>query len=253
MQVPPMLNKKAQGKRALVVDVGLDKGEEFFFSIDRGFELVGFEPNPVSFPKLREKCNARPTCHVVDLATVKRPLEREPGHSYLVNAAVGAEPASLPFFTKGSGSTLASPSSLSSDTIKVPVVVIDDFIQEDVYMFKIDTQGFDHLVLKGANNLFRDHVVRQIIFEVDPLAMSRSNLKLTDTMEMVQGYGMACFTDRNDLEPNCKYYGDSVEGFEEKYFTKRNMPAKAKWAQCWEDFMCINIDKGWKGPVLSPS
>jgi FkbM family methyltransferase len=253
MQVPPLLHKNAEGKRALIVDVGLDQGKEFFFSMDRGFELVGFEPNPMSFPRLHEQCNARPTCHVVDLATVARPLKREPGHSYLVNAAVGAEPASLPFLSSGAGSTLLPPSSKDSGQVQVPVVRIDDFIQEDVYLFKIDTQGFDHFVLKGAEKLFRNHVVRQIIFEVEPLAMSRSKLKISDTMEMVQGYGMACFTDRNDLEPKCKYYGDSVEGFEEKYFAKGNIAhPEAMWAPCWEDFMCINIDKGWNGPVLSP-
>jgi FkbM family methyltransferase len=254
LQMPPLLEKNAEGKRALIVDVGLDFGKEFFLGMDRGFEVVGFEPNPVAFPALHEQCNARPTCHVVDLATVALPLKREPGHSYLVNAAVGAEPASLPMTTAGAGSTFRPPSRTikGSTIVQVPVVRIDDFIQEDVYLFKIDTQGFDHFVLKGAEKLFRDHVVRQIILEVDPLAMSRSNLKISDTLEMIQGYGMACFTARSDLKPNCKYYGDSIEGFEEIYFAKGNMPPKHMWATCWDDFMCVNIDKGWNGPVLSP-
>ena len=42
MQPPPPLNKRAHGSRSLIVDVGLDAGEEFFFAIENGFEVIGF-------------------------------------------------------------------------------------------------------------------------------------------------------------------------------------------------------------------
>jgi hypothetical protein len=88
-QVPPLLRKDAKGKRALVVNMGLDAGREFFFGMDRGFEMVGFEPNPMSFPLLARKCHAQPTYHVVNLENVTLPLQQEQDHSYLVNACRG--------------------------------------------------------------------------------------------------------------------------------------------------------------------
>ena len=35
-QTPPLLNRVAEGKRALIIDVGLDKGDEFFLAIKNG-------------------------------------------------------------------------------------------------------------------------------------------------------------------------------------------------------------------------
>ena len=174
---PPLLNRRAHGARSLIVDVGLDAGEEFFFAIENGFEVIGFEPNPVAFPDRAKKCTALNTsiCHVLeDLSSQSLPLNRTPGDSYLIHAAVGAVAGELELFTAGAGSSFQPNPGAKNEKSKwqkVPVVRIDDIIQEDVYLFKIDTQGFGVFVLQGAAKLFRDYIVRQLIFEVEPLAM----------------------------------------------------------------------------------
>ncbi len=56
--------KNATGARALIIDVGLDKGDEFFLAIANGFEVVGFEANPKSFVYLANKCSEIAKCHV---------------------------------------------------------------------------------------------------------------------------------------------------------------------------------------------
>ncbi|KAL3815827.1 hypothetical protein ACHAXA_007469 [Cyclostephanos tholiformis] len=258
MQPPPLLQKRAHGSRSLIVDVGLDKGEEFFLAIENGFEVVGFEPNPVSFPALAQKCRSltTSTCHVLeDPSSQSLPLNRTAGDSYLVHAAVGAVAGELDLFTGGSGSSFQPNPNARNEKSKwkrVPVVRIDDFIREDVYLFKIDTQGFDPFVLQGAAKLFRDHVVRHLIFEVEPLAMTRNKITITETMEMVQDYGMLCFLERLDVGLDCEFRGDTVEKFEEMYFSEKNVRGKAEelWAPCWEDFVCINIEKPWPGAEL---
>jgi FkbM family methyltransferase len=261
MQATPLLQKRAHGSRSLVVDVGLDAGEEFFLAIENGFEVVGFEPNPVSFSTLAERCTALNTssCHVLkdlssSIPSQSLPLKRAPGDSYLIHAAVGAVAGELDFFIDGAGSSFKPNPGASNDKSKwkkVPIVRIDDFIQEDVYLFKIDTQGFDPFVLQGAAKLFHDYVVRQLIFEVEPLAMSRNNITITETMEMVQEYGMMCFIERLGVGANCEFRGDTVAKFEELYFSEKNIREEgAMWAPCWEDFVCINIMKPWPGAEL---
>jgi FkbM family methyltransferase len=258
MQIPALLQKRAHGSRSLIVDVGLDEGFEFFLAIENGFEVVGFEPNPVTFPALAQKCRALNTsnCHVLEnLSSLSLPLNRTPGDSYLINAAVGAVAGELELFTAGPGSSFQPHPEAKNDKSKwqkVPVVRIDDFIQEDVYLFKIDTQGFDPFVLQGAAKVFRFHVVRQLIFEVEPLAMSRNNITMTETMEMLQDYGMLCFNERLGVGTECEFRGDTVQQFEELYFSEKNVKVESGqlWAQCWEDFVCINIEKPYTGADL---
>jgi FkbM family methyltransferase len=260
MQPPPLLLKKAEGTRSLVVDVGLDNGDEFFASIENGFEVVGFEPNPESFAALAIRCRALTATKCFAFETVSAlslPLAREPGASYLINAAVGNEPGEMELFLFGPRSSFQAPKTAENahQWQKVTIVRIDDFIQEDVYLFKIDTQGHDPLVLMGAKNLFKNHVVRQLIWEVEPLTMMRNKVTMTAAMTMLQDYGMLCFNERSDVAPECEFWGDTVEQFEKMYFGSDNVDTDSNelWANCWEDFLCINIEKSYPGMTLRPN
>ena len=249
MQVPPLLKRDANKTRALVVDVGLDRGEEFFYAMQNGFEVVGFEPNPGSFKGLAQKCSQIANCEIVDLEKVDLPLRRKPNYSYLINAGAGATRSILSLSLDGAGGSFVSlAGNEQSQKAEVPVVRIDEIISEDVFLFKIDTQGYDHFVLEGARDLFQNHVVRQIIFEVEPYAMSRLGLNIQMTLSMLQGYGMVCFTDRNDNRP-CDYMGDSAKGFDENFFDRMKLHSKGAWAKCWEDFLCLNIEKIYESPI----
>lgn len=254
MQIPPVLFKNAKDSGALLVDIGLDDGNEFFFAVERGFECVGFEPNPVKFAVLAKKCNNISTCEVRD-AHSSLPLVRQKGISYLINVALGRSVGEIEFFSRGAASTAVIPVDMrgSSDILKVPVRRLDEFIQEDVYLLKIDAQGFDHFILEGARNLFMNNNVRQLIFEVEPLSMARNDIHISETIEYLNGLGLLCFTDRNDLNDKCKYFGNTVHGFEEIYFSGVNIPkdSSSLWAECWEDFICINTVKEWNRPILT--
>jgi FkbM family methyltransferase len=250
MQVPPLLKRNAENTRALIVDVGLDQGEEFFYALNQGFEMVGFEPNPVSFKTISAKCNSLDRCEVVDLATVELPLKRKPSHSYLFHAGVGATRTELEISVNPHAplSTFADLEvNKDGEKAKVPVLPIDLVIDEDVFLFKIDTQGFEHFVLEGAKKLFENHVVRQLIFEMDPYLMNHQGLNIKQTLEMVQEYGMLCFADRNDSQA-CDYLGDSAEGLNEHYFNNIETVI-GQFAKCWDDFLCINIEKEYDGDI----
>eukprot|EP00979_Chaetoceros_neogracilis_P014308 scaffold4563_cov222-Chaetoceros_neogracile.AAC.2 len=204
LQVPPLLHKNATGMGALVIDVGLDKGNEFFLAIDNGFEVVGFEPNPQSFPNLAKKCTEKPKCNIVDLEKAPLPLQREAGHSYLINAGAASEKAILQFSMAHDTSSFVANKGLSKKKkVDVPVVRIDDIIRDDVYLFKVDTQGYDQFVIEGA---------------------TRSDVK---------------------KKKHCRYFGDSVEGFEAVFDGKPGY--SHQWADCFEDFLCLNTEKAYPG------
>jgi len=142
LKVPPLISRDTTGTRSLIIDVGLDNGSEFFTAVDNGFEVEGFEPNPATFPALSAQCEQRSKCQVLDVNTIKLPLQREEGYSYLINAAVGKEPDTLELSMYGSVSSLVKVKGLNGrETSQVKVVKMDDIIKEDVYLFKIDTHN----------------------------------------------------------------------------------------------------------------
>ena len=255
MEVPGLIKKNAQGTRSLIIDIGLDAGEEFFHAVKMGFEVVGFEANPASFQKLVPKCRAIPTCQVIEnIDQVKLPLQREPGKSYLIQGAVGKGRGTVDFFPNGPTGTSAIPKHITTERIiQIPVISLDEVIQEDVYMLKIDTQGFDYFVLQGARNLFQSFTVRQVITEIDALLLGRNHVKPLDHMSLLHEYGMQCFTARNDEIPNCKYHGDSINELSDMFLQGISQETETHIAApCWDDLVCINVAKVYSGDVVNP-
>jgi len=265
MKIPTLLNKDAKGTHSLVVNCGLDAGDEFFYAIDRGFEVVGFEVNPVSFKTLASKCAMMgdEKCIVInDINSISLPLKRKPNSSYLIFAGVGSKKGKLQLYVNGPISTLAPIDAGNKATlVEVPIVRIDDVIMEDVYLLMIDVQGFEYSALQGASNIFKNFVVRQLIFEVD----SKLNSALgNDFMTMLRlvywEYGMTCFTVRNDFKaPN--NHDNSFGAHAERAESLYNDVFKSRWVndsvkdknQFWsifDDFLCINTEKSYDGPVL---
>jgi len=84
----------------------------------------------------------------------------------------------------------------------VKVVRVDDIIREDIYLLQIDTQGFDQYVVEGASEIFKHHVVRQVIVEVDAYNMGHNNHTVHGFLDVLQSKGMMCFTTRTDQLKN---------------------------------------------------
>ena len=240
MAIPTMLRRNATGTGTLVVDIGLDKGVEFFAAIDSGFEVVGFEANPKTVEILSPKCQAMSNCQVLDLATALLPLQRSPGMSYLIEAGMSNKTGgNLTFYRNGPISSFVQAEGYANNkypNASVSLFRLDDIIREDVWMLKVDTQGFDHFVLEGARRIFEDYTVRQLIFEVDPYLMHRAGISIEMTLKMLRDYGMICFSSFPEQE--CDYLGDSAEGYKQQVFdTVGQIPYKGNlWSSCFDDF-----------------
>ena len=131
--------------------------------------------------------------------------------------------------------------------VDVKVVRIDDIIRDDVYMLKVDTQGFDQFVLEGASKLLKNHVVRQVIVEVDPYNMGFHNRTVHSFLDLFQDNGMVSFQTHSDTHGHCQYFGESVQGFEKVF---DSAPHKyMRWAECFEDFLGLNVEKEYPGKM----
>jgi FkbM family methyltransferase len=262
----PLKRKVPEGMRALVVDVGLDKGDEFFFAIRQGFEVVGFEPNPVSFNNLKTLCQNgtefKHRCVVIDdVDKVELPLQRQVGVSYLLHAGAGSERANLELSLEGPGGSFAKlDGNQKAEKATVPVVRVDDIISDDVFLFKIDTQGYDYNVLLGSSKLFQNFAVRQVVTEFEPYSYQQvtGHDSVGPFLKLLQHeYGMICFTDRSDNAKECEYLGDTVEGYDQVFFKRDGSSTKVasknkRWATCWDDFLCLNVGKTYPHARIPP-
>ena len=52
--------------------------------------------------------------------------------------------------------------------LTVPSIRLDDIVKEDVLLLKVDVEGWEWGVFKGAAGLIRDYKVENIIMEYSP-------------------------------------------------------------------------------------
>jgi len=147
--------KTSPGPQVLL-DVGANKGNWTaqalgFAQASKEVHVHAFEPSPAT----RSMLTAR---FVGSVAVTVQP--------YALSATVGE----ATFYSKEDGAgtnSLSSMSGLKEDIVKL--ITVDDFIQQfgikSVSMVKIDTEGFDLLVLKGAEKALSEGLIELVQFE----------------------------------------------------------------------------------------
>ena len=140
----------------LCLDIGANIGVISQALVFSGRDVIAFEPQPEVFKLLTENCPLV-TCY---------------------NTAVGheigyAEMPKVYYSQKGNFGGLGIGDKSIYGTIKVPVTVIDDYNFKNVSFIKIDVEGFELEVLKGATKTITDN--RPILYiEDDRTNNSRS-------------------------------------------------------------------------------
>lgn len=165
-----------------VLDVGANAGH--YAKCVRHFaptaRIWAFEPHPATYGALVEA--------VRDLGIVTQQL------------ALGDTPGIMQLhdFAAADGSTQAS---LSRDSVgmysgdlvshEVQATTVDDWLAEEgideIGLLKIDTEGYDLNVLKGARQALRDRRIRTIQFEFIPANIG-TRVAMRDFYDVLQGY-----------------------------------------------------------------
>ena len=197
--------------KGLVVDVGANVGSCTMWLASRGYEVVSFEPKPIhiAMVKASASLNAnigrRITLHGMGLSD--KPASgvalvsesTNSGNSWIM---LGGEPAAAAASSSSSSKAIGGigASTVSTDT-GIALGRLDDFCGEPIEIMKIDTQGFELHVLRGAARLLRQGVIRRIKLEFWPFGLRQHGSDPVQLLELLHTHGYALSVGGNALQP----------------------------------------------------
>ena len=153
------IKKLITTRQPLVFDVGANLGQsvEWFRRHVPKSDIHSFEPSPSCFNLLQENTARYAGVHVWNFA-----FGSVPGEMSFAENSSGDMSSFLELGTDGWGEIVRH--------TNVKVRTIDNFCAEQaiscIDILKIDTQGFDLEVLKGAERMIRDHGIRTVYLEI---------------------------------------------------------------------------------------
>jgi FkbM family methyltransferase len=134
------------GKQCFI-DIGANIGGWSFIVAQKGFEVHSFEPSPKAFSVLNERTKKFPTVHAFPYAIGDQDTIGRMGTSALSNSGTMDEENNLP----GGG------------TINVSVHKLDSLNLKNVGVIKIDTEGYETPILRGAKETIAKFKPRLVI------------------------------------------------------------------------------------------
>jgi len=161
----PFLDKLSLKKGDVVLDIGGNIGK-YSLHLKQQYpeaEIFAFEPNPASFSKLSEQANIKGFkafnfgfSDKEGTATIYDTVEKS-----------GSAHASLyPEVIKDLHKTTLKP-------VEIELKKLDDFLEEQkierIALLKIDTEGHELTILKGASNAIRQGKIERIHFEFNEM------------------------------------------------------------------------------------
>ncbi|KAH9548815.1 hypothetical protein CY35_11G106600 [Sphagnum magellanicum] len=145
-----ILNNDTWENGAMVVDVGANVGYFSAYATMMGCRVASFEPNPHP----RQFLLATSSIH--DLHHTKWQVNGVQENEVLFTT-------SIPW---GAGHIARRMLQLDNDFVKVQVIPLHKVVKEDVVLLKIDTEGYEKDVIEGSEQLFKNHVVHNVVIEV---------------------------------------------------------------------------------------
>ncbi len=220
--------------KAVVIDVGAHHGEELAGYKGLVSKLLAFEASPSKLIRIKD---AVARADMEDVVTV-------------THAAVSNRTGVAHFHT-------ASTQGSQQDTfgavghmnpgktvdVEVPVVMLDNVIDEHVDLLKIDTQGHELLVLKGAEGLIRKWGIDMLHLEFSPSLTVGHGYNASDLLEYVYSLDYTCFSCDTGSEfgpPHLRPSPNKSWGFKEfeegfKPWAEVGIPGHGTWA----DLICV--------------
>lgn len=163
-------------RKPLLMDVGANRGEWSIHALEKAWAL-GLEPEIHAFePSSGTRILLEP-----------RLSGRAKVWPFALSSAVG----DADFFSAGAGAGTSSLSQISGcDVERVPLTTVDTFLAKEnishVLMLKIDTEGFDFEVLRGAANALAVGRIDVIQFEYN-WRWLQNHSSLLDVFKLIEG------------------------------------------------------------------
>ncbi|OIT01572.1 PREDICTED: uncharacterized protein LOC109226484 [Nicotiana attenuata] len=179
------LLEKMKGKKGIFVDVGANVGMASFAAAVMGFKVLAFEP---VFENLQKICEGIFFNRVGELVEVYEAAASDHIGNITFHKLVGRLDNSA---VSATGAKLAFKSNEEIE-VQVKTIPLDEIIQEEpVLLLKIDVQGWEYHVLKGASKLLsrKKGEAPYLIYEEDERLLQASNSSAKEIREFLHSVG----------------------------------------------------------------
>lgn len=185
-----LLNAHPAPATAAIVEVGVYDGNQCVASSRAGFQpVICFEPSPQNYERSRATIEAAGVMD--DVTLVKKAVGNKANQEVTLHAKGGSGDhlGEVPFAGETDRGFQASEVSTIESTS------LDAYLQNitysgSIYIVKVDTQGFDGLVIEGMEGLLLDQRIDYVLFELWPKAMLHEGRKsCTETLHFLTSFG----------------------------------------------------------------
>jgi FkbM family methyltransferase len=167
----------------IVFDVGGFRGITSQWFARKSRHVHTFEPMPESAESIR-------------MALKARNVENVSVHQLAVSDRIGISELHL-YAMKGHNSLGRVNTSAHVGSIRVPTTTLDDFADRNgvgaIDFLKIDVEGFELEVLKGATKLLSSHAIKGLLFEANKPVLSSIGKSAGSIHDLLGTYGYSVF------------------------------------------------------------
>lgn len=170
--------RRALGPGSLFVDVGANVGLYTIWCIEAGAEVIALEPSRIARERLVSN------------------LKLNGYEAEIVPAAVGEAEGTMRLTTQldNQNHLVLSPDSDDVESEEVPVLTLDGLIGErTIDGLKIDVEGAELLVMKGAQRLLAEQRIKLIQLEWNESSLDLLKQDRTPIAELLSSHGYALF------------------------------------------------------------
>mmetsp|Transcript_27793 Transcript_27793/g.46509 ORF Transcript_27793/g.46509 Transcript_27793/m.46509 type:complete len:326 (+) Transcript_27793:65-1042(+) len=243
----------------VIVDIGLKDGQETLAAVTSGYVVYAFEPIPLYCAQVRKALKLRgleyfdvklhPDGAMFDISL---PLPKE-GHGicYLFCVAAGANHDWKTIYLHEFGTSFHDETARQlGNSIEVQVVPISDYVKVDVFFMKIDSQGHEVDVMRGALDLYNNYVVRMVGMEFWPKGLNMAGQSPKTLLDILaRELKLTCF----DLDLSSPLHPEEFTEYEkhiqlrQEAVQERKRRKKSKNTWGWfVELVCVNTNKLYK-------
>jgi FkbM family methyltransferase len=194
--IRPFLNLSKE--RLMVFDLGANSGDftELFLSKFDGRSFIySFEPQPDINKELRERFLKNSNVKIIEKAMGSETDTKDFFEPVQVGKKRGSHLSSL-INRQVFNEFMKSDKTLSVDKYRVYVTTVDDFCQENnievINYLKIDVEGYELEVLKGAKNLLEKKKIVSGQFEIGG-TLQDANIEVFDIVKFLNSYDYSVY------------------------------------------------------------
>ncbi len=185
------LKHKIGLKPKVIFDVGANVGQtvDFYQNLFPSAHIYSFEPIPKTFGHLQKHCAKMPNVSCFNIAFGEKNEQQTIQVLADANSVLNSLNSEVQADLRSSDQ--------SYESAKITVERLDDFVKKErvshIDLLKIDTEGFELPVLRGAEELLEKQAVSTIICEAGFMRTNTRNTYFGDINDFLESKGYALF------------------------------------------------------------